>query len=128
MFAVLEEMTPPQGGPPPHVNHREDEVFCVLEGELQFMVGDRSVTATAGSVLHVPHGIPHTFKNVGTTPSRMLIFVTPGGLEKFFEEVGVPTASAPTAPPFTEAELQKILAAFPRYGVEVLAPQGDAHA
>jgi uncharacterized cupin superfamily protein len=34
-FAFVEEVTPPQGGPPPHLHTREDETFYVLEGELE---------------------------------------------------------------------------------------------
>lgn len=30
-FALLETVTPPGAGPPPHVHHREDETFYVLE-------------------------------------------------------------------------------------------------
>ena len=39
-FALAEAITPPEGGPPPHVHHREDEAFYVLEGELEFMTED----------------------------------------------------------------------------------------
>lgn len=57
-FAFVEAITPPQAGPPPHIHHREDETFWVLEGK--FMVGDRTVRAPAGSFVHAPKGIPHT--------------------------------------------------------------------
>ena len=121
-FAVLEEMTPPQGGPPPHINHREDETFCVLEGELEFTVNDRTIPATTGSVVYVPKGTPHTFKNVGTTPSRMLILATPAGMERSFEEVGEPLANASSPPPFGPAEIEKLLATAPKYGLEIPPP------
>ena len=48
-FTLLEEITPPQGEPPPHMHSREDEAFHVLEGELEFMVEDGTIRATAGS-------------------------------------------------------------------------------
>ncbi|MFL6085518.1 MAG: cupin domain-containing protein [Mycobacterium sp.] len=47
--------------PPPHRHRREDEIFCVLEGEYEFVVGDRTIPATAGSVVYGPRNIPHTF-------------------------------------------------------------------
>jgi quercetin dioxygenase-like cupin family protein len=31
-FALWEALIPPQAGPPPHIHHREDESFYVLEG------------------------------------------------------------------------------------------------
>jgi quercetin dioxygenase-like cupin family protein len=82
-----EEVSPPGGGPPPHIHHREDETFYVLEGEYEFLVGERTIRADAGSGVHDPRNIPHTFKNVGTTPARMLAFVTPAGFEVFLEPV-----------------------------------------
>src|ERR687894_522221 len=97
-FALIEEITPPQGGPPPHMHTREDETFYVLEGELEFVVGERNISAAAGSVVYGPRGVLHSFRNVGSTPSRMAVIITPAGLEQFFEEVGEPVAD-PSSPP-----------------------------
>jgi len=36
----VEETTPPGGGPPPHVHSDEDETLYVLEGEVEFLLGD----------------------------------------------------------------------------------------
>jgi quercetin dioxygenase-like cupin family protein len=47
-FAMMEFLVPPQHGPPPHVHHREDEVFYVLEGEFTFTVAGRMIRAAAG--------------------------------------------------------------------------------
>ncbi len=38
-YALFEATANPGAGPPPHVHHREDEAFYVLEGEYQFLVG-----------------------------------------------------------------------------------------
>ena len=77
-FALAEEVTP-QGGPPPHMHTREDETFYVVEGKLEFVVGERTFSASAGSVVHGPRGLMHSFRNVGTTPSRMAVIITPAG-------------------------------------------------
>ncbi len=102
-FALLEERTPPQGGPPPHIHHQEDEALYVPEGGLESLVDERTMRASAGSFFYVPRGTLHTFKNVGMSPtSRVLGVIGPAGLEKFFEEVGEPAtkgASAPEGPP-----------------------------
>ena len=121
-FSLWEEVTPPQGGPPPHIHRREDETFYVLEGELEFLVGDRTVQAAAGSVVYAPRDNPHTFKNVGTTPSRILVLVTPAGLEKFFEEVGEPVTDPSSPPAFGAKEIERLLAVAPKYGQEILPP------
>ena len=120
-FTLGEEIIPPQGGPPAHMHTREDETFYVLEGELEFVVGGRTISATAGSVVYGPRGIVHSFRNVGSTPSRMAVIITPAGLEQFFEEVGEPVAD-PSSPPDGLPDIERLVAVAHRYGIEILAP------
>ena len=120
-FALIEEITPPQGGPPPHMHTREDETFYVLEEEVEFVVGDLLLSATAGSVLYGPRGIPHAFRNVGTTPSRISVFITPAGLERMFEEFGE-LVKDPSSPPEGPPNIERLVALNQKYGVEILPP------
>jgi quercetin dioxygenase-like cupin family protein len=120
-YASFEALVPPGGGPPPHVHSREAESFYVLEGEMTFRAGDETVRAAAGTFVHLPPGLAHSFKNESDAPARMIITVTPGGLDEMFFEVGVPLAEgATTALPPTPDEIERLLAAAPRYGVEIL--------
>lgn len=121
-FLLGEEFSPPGGGPPPHIHHREDEMFCVLEGEYEFLVGERTIRAGAGSVVYGPRNLPHAFKNVGTTPARMLAFVTPAGFEGFLEEVGEEATEQSSSPSFGQEEIELLLATAPKYGIEMLPP------
>jgi len=98
-FSVIETLAGPQVGPPPHVHSREDETFYVLEGTFEFLAGDRTLTATAGAVVYGPRGVPHTFKNVGDTPGRLLVVAMPAGFEEFVAEVGTPAEDPATPPP-----------------------------
>ncbi len=120
-FALIEEVTPPEGGPPPHMHTREDETFYVLEGELEFLIGERTISATAGSVVYGPRGIVHSFRNVGSTPSRMAVIITPAGLEKFFEEVGEPVTD-PSSPPESPPDVERLVAVARKYGMEIPPP------
>ena len=86
-YSMIEETTPPGGGPPPHLHANEDEAFCVLEGEVEFLLGEDTVPAGVGTCVHAPKGTLHTFRNVGTSPSRVLAVITPGGFEGFFLDV-----------------------------------------
>jgi mannose-6-phosphate isomerase-like protein (cupin superfamily) len=52
---------PGNPSPPPHVHRRHVESFYVLEGELTIAAGRRDLRAAAGSWVHVPPGVPHTF-------------------------------------------------------------------
>ena len=123
-YAQWEAIVPPGGGPPPHVHSREEEGFYILEGEITFQIGDQRVVATAGMFANMPVGTPHSFKNESPRPARMLISVAPAGLEQMFFEVGVPVApGATSAPPPTKAEIEKLLAVAPLYGVEIRLPQ-----
>lgn len=117
-FTLGENVTPPQGGPPPHLHTREDETFYVMEGELEFVVGERTFSATAGSVVYAPRGVMHGFRNVGTTPSRMVVIITPAGLEKFFEEVGEPVTD-PSSPPEEPPDVERLVAVAQKYGMEI---------
>lgn len=65
-YSLTDSMVPPQGGPPPHVHHREDEAFWVLEGELEVYVGEHTFKAEAGSFVHLPKGVLHSYQNAGS--------------------------------------------------------------
>jgi quercetin dioxygenase-like cupin family protein len=123
-FALVEALVPPGGGPPPHIHHREDEAFYVLEGELLFHVNGHDIAAGAGSWITLARGSLHHFQNVGNRPARMLIVVTPSGLERFFEEVGraANDGDGETVAP-TPEDVERLLAVAPRYGIEIRLPE-----
>jgi quercetin dioxygenase-like cupin family protein len=119
-YALFEAIVPPEGGPPPHLHRREQEAFYIIEGKVQFQVDGRTIDAGAGTFVHIPVGVPHTFKNVRSTPARMLILVVPAGFEKFLVEVGHPMADASAPPPpVTPADIERLLAVAPKYGIEI---------
>jgi quercetin dioxygenase-like cupin family protein len=122
-YALFEAVVAPGGGPPPHVHSREEEGFYVLDGEVTFTVNGERVVATAGTFANMPVGTPHAFKNETDRPARMLISVAPAGLERMFFEVGVPLDSGvTTALPPTQEEIERLLAAAPRYGIAIKMP------
>jgi quercetin dioxygenase-like cupin family protein len=123
-YALWEAVVPPGGGPPPHIQSREDEGFYVLEGEISFVADGKKVVARKGTFLNVPRGVLHTFKNEGDSDARMLILVAPAGMEKMFEEAGtvVTDPSAEPSPPLPQ-ELEKMASVAPKYGIEI-RPKG----
>jgi hypothetical protein len=105
------------------VHSREEEGFYVLEGEITFFIGDQRLVASAGMFANMPVGTPHSFKNESGKPARMLISLAPAGLEQMFFEVGVPVLPGATrAAPPTQEEIERLLAAAPRYGIEIKLP------
>ena len=122
-YATFEAIVPPGGGPPPHTHAREEESFYILEGEITFTVNGERVVAGPGTFASMPAGSQHTFKNESSRTARMLISVAPAGLEEMFLEVGRPLPEgAQTAPPPTREEIAALLAAAPRYGIEIQLP------
>lgn len=113
-FSVLETITPPGGGPPPHVHEREDETFYVLEGEFQFQIGKESTVAGPGTMVLAPRGIPHAFRNTGLTPGKLLVVVSPGGFERFMQEFSELPANAPP-------DMAKLAAMGRKHGIKFLA-------
>jgi quercetin dioxygenase-like cupin family protein len=123
IYALSEIRVSPNNGPPPHIHSREDESFFVLEGEIEFQVGDEEITARPGTFIQGPRGIAHSFKNNTQRPARILGFVTPAGFENFFKEFAQPVASFDSpAIPASQEEVDKLLAAAPKYGLQILPP------
>jgi quercetin dioxygenase-like cupin family protein len=123
VYTLVENRVSPNNGPPPHIHSREDESFFVLEGEVDFQIGDEKITARAGTFIQGPRGIAHSFKNNTRLPARVLVFVTPAGFENFVNEFAQPVASFDSpAIPASKDEVDKLLAAAPKYGIQILPP------
>jgi len=129
-YSLFEVATQPGSGPPPHVQHREDEAFYVLEGKYEFLVDGNTLRVGSGSLVYVPKGAMHTHRNVGEVPGRMLTTHTPGDLyELFFENAGNPAdgdGGEPTAfeeRPGTEKRTVEVASEF---GIEIPPPAGRA--
>ena len=118
----MEAIVPPGGGPPPHVHSREEEGFYILEGEITFQVGEERIVATPGMFANMPIGSLHSFKNATDKTARMIISVAPAGLEEMFMEVGLPIQLGEQPAPPSKAEIEKLLAVAPKYGVEIKVP------
>src|ERR687895_2928952 len=58
-YSLFEVVSEPGGGPPPHVQHREEEGFYVLEGEYEFLDEERAIRAGGGALIYIPKGNLH---------------------------------------------------------------------
>lgn len=99
-FALAEVEVRAGCEPPPHAHTFEEESFYVLEGEADFLVDDQAHAARAGELVVLPRGHVHAFR-VRSERVRMLLWVTPGGLEEAFIATSEP-AAAPELPPRPE--------------------------
>ncbi|MCW5558012.1 MAG: cupin domain-containing protein [Verrucomicrobiae bacterium] len=115
VLSAVESHDSPEGGPPPHIHHREDETFQILQGEYEFHIGGKTVLAKEGTTLFAPRGIPHTYRCTGGGPGRLLCVITPSGFESFFEEIGALSAEE-------QQDIPRVLEIASRYGLEFLPP------
>ena len=122
-YSLFEVTVGTGGGEGPHIQHREDECFYVVEGRFGFVVEGEQIEASPGSLIYVPKGVLHAFENAGETTGRMLVSQTPGGAyERFIEEVGS-LAVGRGVHPDTEAttkDAQRLAAVGALYGVELV--------
>jgi quercetin dioxygenase-like cupin family protein len=62
-----------------HYHKRHDEFFSIIEGEMEWTLGDSTYMAKAGSVILAPKGTVHAFRALTTV--RYNMFFSPGGYE-----------------------------------------------
>jgi quercetin dioxygenase-like cupin family protein len=117
VLSAVESHDVPGGGPPPHIHHREDETFQILDGDYEFTVGGKTIVAKPGTTLFAPRGIPHTYRYLGQTQGRLMCVITPAGFEGFFEEIGAMT-------PQQQQDIPRVLEIGKKYGLEFLPPPG----
>ena len=96
-FALIESLLRQGFEPPCHLHTREDESFYVLEGEIQFTVGEATCHLKAGDFIHLPRHVPHSYRLLSPT-ARTLLHLAPAGLEAMFEELSI-AAERPELPP-----------------------------
>ncbi len=125
-YTLIDMYVPPGGGPPPH-RHDFEEMFTVLEGEIELTFRGTTAAARAGETVNVPANAPHSFRNTGGRPARLLCMCSPAGQERFFAAVGDPVDSRTAPPPpLGDAERAerraRAVAIAPEYRTELLGP------
>ena len=106
-------------GPPQHIHKTEDEAFYVLEGEMNVLVGERTIRATAGSFVLIPRGTVHAFSRIGQEPAKFLTIFSPAGFEQFFDEAVDPDVTD------SETFVAKAKALAEKYNMEIVGPPLD---
>ena len=125
-YCLIDMHIPPGGGPPPH-RHDFEEMFYILEGEVEASFRGKKTMIRAGETINIPANAPHQFQNKSGQAARLLCLCSPAGQEEFFKEVGVPVATRTTSPPPLDEEAEaafvaKVKAIAPKYRTELLSP------
>ena len=91
-FSMTDYLAKPGNEPPAHKHDREDEFLYVLEGRIDAYIGKEVFSAGPNEGVYFPKFVPHTFA-ILTPHFRMLILMSPGGLEGYFREMSEPARS-----------------------------------
>jgi len=81
--AIVAEIKPGEG-PPPHLHRDREEYFFVLEGSYSLAVNGKESTIGPGTLVFVPRGTVHTFKNVSSGMGKLLEWTIPGSNGDYF--------------------------------------------
>jgi quercetin dioxygenase-like cupin family protein len=125
-YTLIDMHVPQGGGPGPH-RHDFEEMFTILEGEIEVTFRGEKSTVRAGETVNIPANAPHSFTNASDRPARLLCMGSPSGLEEFFMAVGLPVDSRTAAPPELDEAAQAAFVAkaqelAPQYRTELLGP------
>jgi quercetin dioxygenase-like cupin family protein len=136
LMSTFEMVIPPGYDVGAHVHARGEEIFYVIEGELDVLAfdpidrsnedwhqwesvtGKRYLHGSAGAFMFVPVNTPHAFANVTDRPTRIFFQSSvPGGHENYFDELmGLLRQSGGQPEQRDIADLRR------RYDIEQLTP------
>ena len=123
-YCLIDMLVPDGSGPPLH-RHSFEEMFTLLEGEVEFTFRGQTMKVTQGAAVNIPANAPHQFRNTSGKTVHMLCMCTPAGQEEFFALVGDRLASRTSPPPqLSKAEQaergKKAAELAPTYRTEML--------
>lgn len=123
-YCLIDMLVPDGSGPPPH-RHDFEEMFTLLEGELEFTFRGKTQSVAAPMTVNIPANAPHAFKNTSGKTVHMLCLCAPAGQEEFFMAVAVPVESRSAPPPkLDSAEMaakgKLVQELAPKYRTEML--------
>ena len=109
-YELFLQRGPEGSGPPPH-SHPWDESFFVVRGQIDFGIGGESMTASPGTLVHLPAGTVHWFRFAGGG-GEMISMTSRLGASKMFTDMA--HELAPVNP-----DLEKLTEVGARHGLKV---------
>ena len=109
-YEIFLQRGPEGSGPPPH-SHPWDESFFVCKGQVDFGIGDEAMTASAGTLVHLPAGTVHWFR-FGRGGGEMLSVTSRLGASRMFADMA--REVAPVHP-----DVQKLAEVGGRHGLKL---------
>jgi quercetin dioxygenase-like cupin family protein len=124
--SVVEQRAPKGYSPPLYLHRTQDKIFQVLEGEFRMHVSDQEQRLTAGKILLIPKGTPHTFMIESSEGGRWLAITVGTDYENFVRALArpaerreIPLSGEDTSPDHV-LTLTMIASQF---GIEIIGPR-----
>jgi quercetin dioxygenase-like cupin family protein len=114
-LAIVEAIEHGGATHPVHVHSREDELVYVLEGRVRFYLDGAWIERGSGETLLLPRGSEHSHAVVSA--ARLLVVLTPAGLEGYYRELGQPAAG-----PCVYQDAERLVVVAARYGIDITGP------
>lgn len=95
-----------------HTHQRVTETFYVLEGALMMQLGEEKRELHPGALIVIPPGVWHTYSNPSAAPAKYLLWISPGGFEKFLEGLAEMLRTKAEWTPADAAKLQALAAQY----------------
>ena len=74
-YCLIDMHVPPGGGPAPH-RHDFEEMFTVLDGEIEATFRGQKSAVRVGETINIPANAPHAFTNVGVVQKSAFLGYT----------------------------------------------------
>ena len=123
-LSVVEFVAPRGFGPPLHRHNQEDELFVILEGELNFSTDGIEQRGEAGTVALLPRMEAHTFQVLSDQARFINVTgssVSPPVFDQMVSTLGVPT-SDPTMPAPMDIDPEEVARVCASLGIDILGP------
>ncbi len=111
-YEIFLQRGPEGSGPPPH-SHPWDESFYVVKGRMEFGIGAEAMTASAGTLVHLPAGTTHWFR-FGAGGGEMISMTSRLGASTMFADMA--REVSPVNP-----DLDRLTEVGARHGLKVVA-------
>ena len=103
-FAMGYVTLEPGGGQVPWHNQEQEEVYFIVEGEVEMCLGEERFTMQKGQAVYIPSGVFHQMTNVSKNPAAMVYVYGPAGsVEHWKQELsGTLPVAGKDVPPLPE--------------------------
>jgi mannose-6-phosphate isomerase-like protein (cupin superfamily) len=75
--SLAEEILPPGCAVSPHHHNAIEEIYYILSGDGEMLVGDETRRVGPGDAVYIPKGHRHSLRNDGVEPIRLLLVCGP---------------------------------------------------